>query len=75
MHRDEIELIGLEDKPTGLNVSDEDSQDWKKKMIKAKTATILALDTGPLPKMSVIIDDDNRFAKDLWEALGKVYST
>lgn len=63
--RKDVDLQGIEEKPHSVN--SDVTRDSRKKMIKAKTAIILTLDSGLHAQMSSIIDDDDRSAKELWE--------
>ena len=44
-------------------------------MVKAKTAIILSLGTSPLAQLAELIDDDDKTAKQLWDALAKLHTT
>ena len=42
-------------------------------MFKAKSEISFTLADGPMGKVSAIVDDDNRMAMDLWDALDRIY--
>lgn len=44
-------------------------------MVKAKSSVILTLESGTMAQTSATIDDDETWAKDLWEAIAALYST
>lgn len=46
---------------------------WKKAMTQAKAAIILTLDNSPIALTNSIIEDDNKTAKNLREALEALY--
>lgn len=74
IQKDDIELLGLQETPEE-DVSAEDLLKWKKAMFKAKYAIITTIAVGPMAQVSSIIDDDKGTAKELWDALAKIYTT
>lgn len=72
IQRDDIELIELKPRPEGATTAQ--IARWNRSNIRAKSAIILTLANGPMAQISNIIDDDDRSAKDLWDALARLYT-
>lgn len=71
--RNDFELLSFEDEP--IQASAAVKKRWMQAMIKAKTSVILSLGSGPLVQLSNLIDDDDRTAKELLEAIARLYTT
>ena len=71
IQRNDIDLQGLSSRPDTEN--QREISRWRAAMVKAKSEITLTLSDGPMAQVSSIIDDDNRTAKDLWDALDRSY--
>ena len=71
IQRNDIELFGLSNRPESENTREQTR--WRNAMFKAKSEITLTLADGPMAQVSAIVDDDNRTAKDLWDALDRIY--
>jgi len=69
LRRDDPPLVGPKEDPN--QASEAERQEWLKRSIKAKSNIILSLGDSALAQTRLIIDDDNKTAKELWEALAK----
>jgi len=73
IRRQDVELLCFEDEP--VQASSAIKKKWLQAMIKANTSIILSLGSGPLAQLSNLVDNDDRNAKELWEAIARLYTT
>lgn len=73
LRRDDFELLGLADNPQAANAASQ--RKWEKESVRAKSTIVLTLGDAPLAQLSDVIDDDDRSAKELWDAIARTYTT
>lgn len=71
--RQDIEFLCFTDGPE--NVSNAAKKKWLEAMIHAKASINLSLGSGPLAQFNANIDDDERTAKELWDAISTLYTS
>lgn len=68
----DIELSALKQQPTPAAGQAEDAEiqaEWRKKTIMAKSIIILTLVPQPTTALANIIEDEEKYPKDLWDEL------
>lgn len=73
LRREDFELLCFREEPE--DATSAQKRKWLKAMVEAKSSIILTLGSSPLAQLSDIIDDDERTAKELWDAVIKLYTT
>lgn len=75
---EDIELLSLQPQPAPAEGQAQDAAaqaEWKEKTIKSKSNIVLTLGIQPTTALAKIIDDDQKYAKDLWDVIAKLYTT
>lgn len=73
LRRAYFELLWFQNSPEHATPSQ--SRKLLKAMVESKSSIILTLGSSPLAQLNNIIDDDDLTAKELWDALVKLYTT
>jgi len=73
IRRDDVYVEGLKDRPEDVPAAA--TRRWEERNARAKSTITLYLGDAPLAQLSEIVDDEESNAKDLWEAVAKLYTS
>jgi len=73
LRRNDVELLGLSEEPEDASAAVK--KRWFEASTKAKSTIILCLGDAPLAQTRLLVDDDDRSAKELWDELMRIFTT
>ena len=75
IERSDMDFLCFTEKPNGRSATEDKVTEWRQANSKARSSIVMTLDKGPMAQVGHIIDDRSKTAKDLWDALEKLYTT